>query len=129
MLVFNAYIRAFFVRIYMRVCKKIVIYLGIKTPQSGKERKHTWHKNARIWCSRNDSKYTWEKMKQMADHSIHRHCQESLFQIVSHFTGPIDKKCIALSTIYWIIPRYPADNLLGKQPSLSSTLEVCPKDL
>ena len=59
---------------------------------------------------------------------IHRRCQESLFQIVSHFTGPIDKKCIALSTTYWIILRYPADNLLGKQPVLSSTLEVCPKD-
>ena len=53
---------------------------------------------------------------------------KKVFQIVSHFTGPIDKKCIALSTFYWIILRYPADNLLGKQPILSSTLEVCPKD-
>ena len=46
----------------MRVCKK--------------ERKYTWQKNARISCSRNDCKYTWEKphvyrviiLKQMADH-------------------------------------------------------------
>ena len=34
----------FFVRIYMHVCKKMVIYLGIKTPQSRKERKYTWQK-------------------------------------------------------------------------------------
>ena len=40
----------FFVRIYMRVCKKMVIYLGIKTPQSRKERKYTGQKNARISC-------------------------------------------------------------------------------
>ena len=26
----------------MRVCKKMVIHLGIKTPQSRKERKYTW---------------------------------------------------------------------------------------
>ena len=51
----------FFVRMYMRVCKKMVIYLGIKTPQSRKERKYTWQKNACISCSRNDCKYTWEK--------------------------------------------------------------------
>ena len=52
----------FFVRIYMRVCKK--------------ERKYTWQKNARISYSRNDCKYTWEKphvyrviiLKQMGDH-------------------------------------------------------------
>ena len=40
----------FFVRIYMRVCKKMVMYLGIKTPQSRKERNYTWQKNARISC-------------------------------------------------------------------------------
>ena len=34
----------FFVRIYMRVCKKMVIYLGIKTLQRRKERKYTWQK-------------------------------------------------------------------------------------
>ena len=51
----------FFVRIYMCICKKMVIYLGIKTPQSRKERKYTWQKNACISCSRNDCKYTWEK--------------------------------------------------------------------
>ena len=67
----------FFVRIYMHVCKKMVIYLGIKPPQSRKEREYTWQKNARISCSGNDCKYTWEKthvyrviiLKQMADHS------------------------------------------------------------
>ena len=68
----------FFVRIYIRVCKKMVTYLGIKSPQSRKERKYTWQKNARISCSRNDCKYTWEKklhvyrviiLKQMADHT------------------------------------------------------------
>ena len=41
------------------VCEKMVIYLGIKTPQSRKERKYTWQKNARISCSRNDWKYTY----------------------------------------------------------------------
>ena len=35
------YYMGFFVRIYIRVCKKMVIYLGIKTPQSRKERKYT----------------------------------------------------------------------------------------
>ena len=47
----------------------------LQTPQSRKEGKYTWHKNARISCSRNDCKYTWEKtlyrviiLKQMADH-------------------------------------------------------------
>ena len=33
----------FFVRLYMRVCKKMVIYLGVK-------RKYTWEKTARISC-------------------------------------------------------------------------------
>ena len=36
---FVRHIYGFFVRIYMRVCKKLVIYVGIKTPQSRKERK------------------------------------------------------------------------------------------
>ena len=45
----------FFVRIYMRVCKKMVVYLGIKTLQSRKERKYTWQYclivslNCRCW--------------------------------------------------------------------------------
>ena len=39
----------FFVRIYMRVCKKMVIYLGIKTPQSGKERKYTYTIYVRVF--------------------------------------------------------------------------------
>ena len=66
----NAYIWAFFVRIYMRVCKKTVIYLGTKTPQSRKERKYTWQKTACIWCSRNDCKYTWEKTAHIACHNF-----------------------------------------------------------
>ena len=70
MLVCNAYIWAFFVRIYMHVCKKMVIYLGIKTPQSRKERKYTWQKNARISCSRNDCKYTWEKTARISCHNF-----------------------------------------------------------
>ena len=53
----------FFVRIYMRVCKKMVIYLGIK-------RKYTWQKNARISCSRNDCKYTWEKTARTSCHNF-----------------------------------------------------------
>ena len=40
MLVCNAYIWAFLCA-YMRVCKKMVNYFGIKTPQSRKERKYT----------------------------------------------------------------------------------------
>ena len=70
MLVCNTYIWAFFVRIYMRVCKKMVIYLGIKTPQSRKERKYTWQKNARISCSRNDCKYTWEETARISYHNF-----------------------------------------------------------
>ena len=70
MLVCNAYIWAFFVRIYMRVCKKMVIYSGIKTPQSRKERKYTWQKNARISFSRNDCKYMWEKTTRISFHNF-----------------------------------------------------------
>ena len=36
------------------------------------------------------------------------------FQFVSYITGPTDKKCTGLSTIYWIIPRYPVDNIVGE---------------
>ena len=61
MLVCSAYIWAFFVGTYMRVCKKMVINMGIKTPQSRKERKYMWQQNARISSSWNDCKYTWEK--------------------------------------------------------------------
>ena len=53
----------FFVRIYKRVCKKMVIYLGVK-------RKYTWQKNARISCSRNDCKYTWEKTARISCHNF-----------------------------------------------------------
>ena len=60
----------FFVRIYMRVCKKMVIYLGIKTPQSRKERKYTWQKNTRTSCSRNDRKYTSEKTARISCHNF-----------------------------------------------------------
>ena len=66
----------FFVRIYMRVCKKMVIYLGIKTPQSRKERKYTWQKNARICVAGMIASIRGKKphvhgviiLKQMADH-------------------------------------------------------------
>ena len=34
----------------------------------------------------------------------------------------------ALSTIYWIILRYPVDNIVRETTYLVSTLEVCPKD-
>ena len=54
----------------MRVCKKMVIYLGIKAPQSRKERKYTWQKTARISCSRNDCKYTWEKTARISCHNF-----------------------------------------------------------
>ena len=60
----------FFVRTYMRVCKKMVIYLGKKTPQRRKERKYTWRKNARISRSRNDCKYTWEKTARISCHNF-----------------------------------------------------------
>ena len=39
----------FFVRIYMLVCEKMVIYLGIKTQQSRKERKYTWQKHTHVY--------------------------------------------------------------------------------
>ena len=69
----------------------MVIYLGIKTPQSGKERKYKWQKNARISCTRNGCKYTWEKtarigvyrviiLKQMADH-IHNALRKSFLKV------------------------------------------------
>ena len=49
---FVTHIYGLFSCAYMRVCKKMVIYLGIKTPQSRKlkERKYAWQKNARISC-------------------------------------------------------------------------------
>jgi len=50
MLVCNAHIWAFFVRIDMRVCTIMFIYLGIYSPQSRKERKYTWEKTACISC-------------------------------------------------------------------------------
>ena len=70
MLVCNAYVWALFVRIYMRVCKKMVIYLRIKTTKSRKERKYTGQKNARISFSRNDCKYTWEKTARISRHNF-----------------------------------------------------------
>ena len=38
--------------------------------------------------------------------------KKGFFQFVSHIAGPVDKRCIVLSTIYWIIPRYPVDNIV-----------------
>ena len=49
MLFCNAYVWTFFVRIYMRVCKKMVIYFGIKTPRSKKERKYTYTIHVRVF--------------------------------------------------------------------------------
>ena len=58
---------------YMRVCEKMVIYLGIKTPQK-KERTQVYvakkKKNARISYSRNDCKYTWEKTARILCHNF-----------------------------------------------------------
>ena len=56
---------------YMRVCEKMVIYLGIKTPQR-KERTQVYvaKKSARISCSRNDCKYTWEKAARISCHNF-----------------------------------------------------------
>ena len=54
----------------MRVCEKMVIYLGIKTPQSRKGHKYTWQNNARISCSRNDCKYAWEKTARISCHNF-----------------------------------------------------------
>ena len=76
MLVCNAYIWALFVRIYMRVCKKMVIYLRIKTTQSRKERKYTGQKthvyrSAGMIASIRGKKphvYRVIILKQMADH-------------------------------------------------------------
>ena len=68
------YIWAFFVRIHMRVCKKIVIYLGIKTPQSRKERKYTWEKTARISCHNfetNGRPYYFRSSGRSVNHSGH----------------------------------------------------------
>ena len=43
----------------MRVCKKMVIYLGMKTPQSRKERRlYVAKKRTYIVCSRSDYKKT-----------------------------------------------------------------------
>ena len=47
----------------MRVCKKMNIYLGIKNPQSRKERKYTWEK---------PHVYRVIILKQMADHKFLR---------------------------------------------------------
>ena len=65
----------------MRVCE-MVIYLGIKTPQSRKERKYTWQKNARIYrVAGMIASIRWPKthvypiiiLKQMADHKTLKH--------------------------------------------------------
>ena len=44
--------------------------LGNKNPQSRKERKYTWKKNAGMPCSRNDCKYTWEKTARISWHNF-----------------------------------------------------------
>ena len=71
MLVCNVYIWALFVRIYMRVCKKMVIYLRIENPtKAGKNASIRGKKNARIPFSRNDCKYTWEKTARISRHNF-----------------------------------------------------------
>ena len=63
----------------MRVCKKMVIYLGIK-------RKYTWQKNARISCSRDDCKYTWEKTARISCHNFETNGRPYLTDISFEFT-------------------------------------------
>ena len=66
----------FFAHIYMRVCKKMVVYLGIKTPQSREECKYTWQKThvyrvvGMIASMRGKKPHVYRViiLKQMADH-------------------------------------------------------------
>ena len=78
----------FFVRIYMRVCKKMVIYLGINTPQSRKERKYTWHKThvyrvpGMVTSIRGKKPHVYRViiLRQMADH-IHDALRETFLKV------------------------------------------------
>ena len=82
MLVCNAYIWAFLCAYtVMRVCKKMVIYLGIK-------RKYTWQKNARISCRRNDCKYKWEKTTRISCHNFETNGRPYLFGLTNKATWP-----------------------------------------
>ena len=78
----------------MRVCKKMVIYLGIKTPQSRKERKYTWQKNARICVAGMIASIRGKKphvyrviiLKQMADYTKRQHlysCFQNKVKIIT----------------------------------------------
>ena len=77
-----------FVRIYMRVCKKMVIYLGMKTPQSRKERKYTWQKThvyrvpGMVASIREKKPHVYRViiLKQMADH-IHDALRETFLKV------------------------------------------------
>ena len=101
MLVCNAYIWAFFVRIYMCVCNKMVIYLGIKTPQSRKECKHKWQKNAHTSCSRNDYKYTWEKNARILCHNFETNGRP---QLTANFKG--GQSSFALLWSYFLLSQF-----------------------
>ena len=68
----------FFVRIDMRVCEKMVIYLGIKNPQSRKERKssgkktHVYRVAGMIASIRGKKPRVYRViiLEQMADHTL-----------------------------------------------------------
>ena len=67
----------FFVRIYMRVCKKMVIYLGIKPHKAGKnasirgKKTHVYRVAGMIASIRGKKTHVYRViiLKQMADHS------------------------------------------------------------
>ena len=73
LLVCNAYIWVFFVRIYMRVCKKMVIYLGIKRKYT-LQKTHVYRVAGMIASIRGKKPHVYRViiLKQMADHS--RNC-------------------------------------------------------
>ena len=75
----------------MRVCKKMVIYLEIKTQQSRKERKYTWQKNPHIYrvagmiasiCGKKPHKYHVIILKQMADHNKRQQIAKTIICII-----------------------------------------------
>ena len=74
----------------MRVCKKMVIYLGIKTPQSKKERKYTRQKThvyrvpgmAASIRGKKLHVYRVIILKQMADH-IHDALRETFLKVTN----------------------------------------------
>ena len=75
----------------MRVCKKMVIYLGIKTPQSRKERIYTWQKKkthvyrvaGMIASIRGKKPHVYRViiLKQMADHTEQGRIENQIFKM------------------------------------------------